>query len=127
MPPAVQKTIGVQNPGTLVKIDSKVKKDGTRYKVVMMGKNGMQRRLVLDSSGKVLKLKNDVAAEAMPAAVQKTVKAQTQGAKFVRSTQVTKDEKVTYEVELDVDGRQKVLLLEPTGPLLKVESEVSRK
>ena len=90
----------------------------------MSGKNGMQRRLMLDGDGKVLKLKNDVAAETLPAAVKKAADGMAKGAKMVRSTQVTADGKVTYEVEMDIGGRPKVVLLDPAGATVKIEETV---
>ncbi len=125
LPAAVQKTIRSEGQqATLVSIDQNAKHGAVRYKVKMSLPGGKQRRLMIDANGKLFKLKNDVDTDKLPAPVHKTVEAQAQGAKIVRSTQVTQDGKIKYEVEFDVNGRQKVVLIDPAGALGKVEEVV---
>ena len=126
LPAPVQKTIRAEKQDrTLVKIETKAKDGHARYKVVMTTANGMQKRLVVDAGGALLRVKNDVALDTLPAAVRSAVDANTKGAKFVRSTKVTHDGKIEYEVEYDVSGRSKVLLIDPAGKMEKVEEVVA--
>jgi uncharacterized membrane protein YkoI len=126
LPAPVQKTIRTER-GTrsLVKIESKSKGGQTLYKVVMKGDNGMQKRLAVDASGKLLRVKNDVTIDALPAAVRATGDANGKGGKFVRSTKIDHDAKLDYEVEFDLNGRSKVLLINPAGQLQKTEEVVA--
>jgi uncharacterized membrane protein YkoI len=126
LPAAVQKTIRAER-GTrgLMKIESKAKAGETIYKIVMGASDGMQKRLTVDASGKLLRVKNDVTRDSLPAPVRALVDANSKSGKFVRSTKIDHDAKVDYEAEFDVSGRSKVFLLDPAGKTKKVEEVVA--
>jgi hypothetical protein len=90
----------------------------------MKSSDGMQRRLFVDETGKLLRLKNDVAFDAVPAPVHKTAETSGKGLKFVRSTKITHEGTVEYEVEYDSSGRSKTLLIDVQGKLERVEEVV---
>jgi uncharacterized membrane protein YkoI len=124
LPAPVQKTIEAEKgPATLVSIEQKGKDGAARYKVVLTV-GSKQRRLMVDGAGNLLKKKDDVETATLPAPVKKTVEVQAKGARIVRSTRVDEQGKLKFEVELEVDARQKVLLLDPAGALLKIEEIV---
>jgi hypothetical protein len=125
LPASVQKTIKAEiETRSLVRIDPKTRDGKTHYKVIMRSADGMQKRLFLDPEGKVLRLKIDVDRGALPAPVRTTVDANSAGLKFVRSTKVSHDSAVEYEVEFEKNGRSKELLLDPAGKLERVEEVV---
>jgi len=62
--------------------------------------------------------------EALPAAVQKTVREHSQGATIKNIVQEAEDGKTVYEVETTVAGRKKDFLVGADGTLLDAELEV---
>jgi hypothetical protein len=122
--PVMQAIQAEQGDKSVFRIDVKGKDGQKRYKVILKSKDGMQKRLFLDDKGTLLRLKNDVALDALPAPVKKTSDENSAG-KFVRSTKVTHDAKTEYEVEYDVNGFSKELLLDDAGKLERVEEVVS--
>jgi hypothetical protein len=125
LPAAAQKTVQTELGGrSIVKIDANQRDGRARYKVVMVAQDGMQKRVTVDGDGKILRLKNDVAMRDVPAAVRKTAEANASGAKLVRSTKVTHDDVTEWEVEYDVKGRSKQLLMGTDGKLERIEEVV---
>lgn len=60
----------------------------------------------------------------LPAAVEKTVAAQTQGATIRGFNEEKEDGKTCYEAELIVSGHTKDLLIDATGAIVEVEEQV---
>jgi hypothetical protein len=60
----------------------------------------------------------------LPAAVKKTVAAQTQGATARGFNEETENGKTYYEVQLTVNGHSKDILIDPTGAVVEVEEQV---
>jgi len=126
LPAAVQKTITAQGAGkSVVRVDTKANSGHTRYKIIMKSPDGMQRRLFIDENGTLLRLKNDVTFDSVPASVHKTADAGGKGAKLVRSTKITHDGKTEWEVEYDVAGRSRELLIDADGKLERTEEVVT--
>lgn len=61
---------------------------------------------------------------ALPAAVEKTVAAQTQGATIRGFNEEKENGKTYYEAELTVNGHSKDILIDPTGAVVEVEEQV---
>ena len=66
-----------------------------------------------------------VAMKDLPAAVQKTVREQSQGATVRGLSRETENGKTNYEVELRVNGHNKDVLIDPSGAVLEVEEQVT--
>jgi len=60
----------------------------------------------------------------LPAAVQKTVKEQSQGATIRGLSKEVEKGKTTYEAELRVNGHNKDITIDETGTVIEVEEEV---
>src|SRR6267143_4315899 len=63
--------------------------------------------------------------EDLPAAVQKTVKEQTQNAKLVGLSKEKEGDKTEYELETMVNGKSRDLMIDSDGAILTVEDEVA--
>lgn len=61
----------------------------------------------------------------LPAAVEKTVTAQSQGATIRGFSREIENGQTYYEAELMVNGRTKDVLMDPTGMIVEVEQEVA--
>jgi uncharacterized membrane protein YkoI len=66
-----------------------------------------------------------VKVEDLPAAVQKTVKEQTQNAKLVGVSTEKEGGKTVYELETTVNGKSRDLMIDSAGAILSVEVEVA--
>ena len=66
-----------------------------------------------------------VKLENLPAAVQKTVKEQTQNAKLVGLSKEKEDGKIVYELETVVNDKSRDLMIDSAGTILSVEDEVT--
>ncbi len=60
----------------------------------------------------------------LPAAVEKTVAANTQGATIRGFNEEKENGKTYYEAELTVNGHSKDLLIDPTGAVVEIEEQV---
>lgn len=126
LPAAVQKTITAEGTGKrVVRVDKKQNQGHTRYKIIMKSSDDMQRRLFIDENGTLLRLKNDVIFSSVPPSVHQTAETGGKGAKFVRSTKITHDGKTEWEVEYDVSGRTRELLIDADGKLERTEEVVA--
>jgi hypothetical protein len=61
----------------------------------------------------------------LPAAVQKTVREQSQGAKIEELSKVVEKGKTIYTVEMIVNGRTKEVLLDPDGKVIALEEQIA--
>jgi hypothetical protein len=60
----------------------------------------------------------------LPAAVEKTVAAQSQGATIHGFTQEKENGQTFYEAEMTVNGHSRDVLIDPTGAIVEVEEQV---
>jgi len=60
----------------------------------------------------------------LPAAVEKTVAAQTQGATIRGCNEEKENGKTYYEAELTVNGHSKDILIDPAGAIVEIEEQV---
>jgi hypothetical protein len=126
LPAAVQKTITAESMGKhVVRVDKKQNDGHTRYKIILKSSDEMQRRLFIDENGTLLRLKNDVIFSSVPPSVHQTAETGGKGAKFVRSTKISHDGKTEWEVEYDVSGRSRELLIDADGKLERIEEVVT--
>src|ERR1700759_1799038 len=65
-----------------------------------------------------------IAKSDLPAAVQKTADAQSEGAKVLGYAKDVENGKTEYEVQMLVDGHTKDVTIDPEGNLLEVEEQV---
>lgn len=124
LPAVVQKTVATESPqGSVVSIEPKTMEGAMRYKVGVVD-HGKHRTLVIESTGHLLVAKTEVAADALPAPVRRTLDAQSQGATIEMNSQVSRSGKTYYEIEMKVGGHKKEIVIETSGELTKVEEVV---
>lgn len=124
LPEAVKKTLFAESPqGSVVTIEPKTMEGAMRYKISVQD-HGKSRTLVIEAAGKLLVAKTEVSNDTLPLPVHKTLDAHSQGAKIEKISQVNKSGKNYYEVELQVEGHKKEVVIEPSGELTKVEEVI---
>jgi hypothetical protein len=70
LPPAVQKTVEAQSQGTTVRGFAKEKEDGQTFYEVEMTVNGHSKDVLMDKSGAVVEIEEEVAMDSLPPGVK---------------------------------------------------------
>lgn len=66
-----------------------------------------------------------VTMKSLPAAVQQTVKEQSKGATLRGLAKEVENGQTFYEAELSVNGRNRDVLIDPTGKIVEIEDQVT--
>jgi uncharacterized protein YxeA len=120
IPPAVQATVDEQSHGaTVTGFTSERKKGKKTYEASMMV-NGHTKDVIIDESGKVVEVEEEVSFSDLPRAVQDGLKAEA-GAKEIKKVEsLTKDGKlVAYEAVVQKMARHFEIQVGPDGSKLK--------
>ena len=112
VPAPVQKAIQQQTTGATMVGLSEEREAGKVFYEVETKVNGRTRDLLLDSTGVVVELEEEVALDSVPAAVRTAFAA----AGRVRKVEaVTKGTTVTYEAEVEVAGKVSEVIVDANG------------
>jgi hypothetical protein len=124
LPAAVLTAFKQAYPNAKIKEASKEEENGqTVYEVE--SKDGKQARdLVYTADGKVLEVEEAMNFSQLPDAVQKAIQSHYPEAKVEKAEKVSKDAIVQFEVKLENDEEDVVMILDPSGKVVK--SEVSK-
>ena len=122
VPPAVEKTIQAQSQGATVKGLATEREHGKlQYEVETMV-NGHSRDLAIATDGTLLEVEEEVAFNALPAAVQSALTAKAVGAKITKVESLTKKDKlVAYEAATLKGAKKGEIQVGPKGEALKHE------
>jgi uncharacterized membrane protein YkoI len=116
LPPAVQKAVQEETMGATIKRYSKEVESGkTEYEVETMV-NGHSRDLLFDSAGTLLAAEEAVTLDAVPAAVKSAFEAR---GKVVLVETVTKGKTVTYEAQVEKNGKKSEVVVSADGKPVK--------
>jgi hypothetical protein len=119
LPPAVQKTVQEQTKGATIRGLSKEVENGKTQFELETKINGHNRDLLIDPSGKVLEVEEEVELTTLPAAVQAEVKRSLAGGKLLILESVTKNDALTgYEASVEVKGKRSSFVMGPDGKAL---------
>ncbi len=125
LPPATQVTVKQQSQGgTLRNLWVGRNKGEKVYGAVIMVA-GKRKEVVVNAEGKVVDAVQEISVESLPAAVRKTVKEQTQGAKLLSASKEIENGAVKYEIETDVQGRSRNISLDGAGKVIEIEEQVA--
>jgi uncharacterized membrane protein YkoI len=125
LPPATQVTVKEQSRGGTLRNLWVGRNKGEKVygAVIMVG--GKRKEVVVNSEGKVVDAVQEISVESLPAAVRKTVKEQTQGAKILNASKETENGVVKYEIETDVQGRSRNIAIDSAGKVIEIEEQVA--
>jgi len=116
LPPAVQKAVQEATKGATIKGYSKEVENGkTEYEVETMV-NGHSRDLLFDPAGNLIAAEEAVALDAVPAAVKAAFEAR---GKVLLVETVTKGTTVTYEAQIQKNGRKSEVVVSADGKPVK--------
>ncbi len=119
VPLAVQKTIQAHvGNNSLGEIDRSIENGETTYSAEMT-RDGKTRGFTVGEDGELLD--EEVFLAELPAAVQKTIRAQTANGTLGEIDKALDDEEITYDVEFTRDGRSRAFTVNEAGEVVETE------
>ncbi|MCW3464798.1 PepSY-like domain-containing protein [Chitinophaga nivalis] len=111
VPAAVMKTFKTSFPAaTGLEWERKIVGYEAEFKV-----DHREHKALLDSAGNLLRYKQELPASALPVAVKNTVSQQYKGFRISDAAQVTRNQKVWYQLELDGEPHDQKVVLSKEG------------
>jgi hypothetical protein len=122
LPPAVARTVQSESRGARVLGFSEEKENGqTLYEAELMV-NGRSRDLLIDTSGTVVEVEEQVKLSSLPAAVQAGLRAGAGRGKITKVESLTKrGQLVAYEAHVNTNGKSSEVEVGPDGKPLAHE------
>jgi len=119
VPPAVQKTVDEQSKGAKIRgLSKEVEQGKTQYELELTV-NGHARDMIIDPSGAILVIEEDITLDSLTPAVKAEVTKNIGQAKLLRLESVTKSGTLTsYEASVSKAGRKSVIEMGADGKLL---------
>lgn len=115
LPPAVQKAVKEQiKTATLVGLSKEVEKGKTMFEVETK-ENGKTRDLLLDSTGAVVTVEQEVDLDSIPAAAKAAIQNKAVGGKVTKVETVTTGSKVFYEAIVTKKGKDAEVAVNADG------------
>jgi hypothetical protein len=122
LPPAVEKTVAAQSQGATIKGFSQETEHGQTYYEAEMTVNGHSKDVLIDTSGAVVEIEEQVALDSVPANVQQGLQAKAGRGKILKVESLTKHDKlVAYEAVVQTAGKKKEIQVGPDGKPLAHE------
>lgn len=122
LPPAVEKTVTAQSSGAAVKGFSKEMEKGQTYYEAEMIVNGHTKDILINATGTIVEVEEQVAMDALPAAVKAGLQAKAGKGKLVKVESITKkDNLVAYEAQVRNGGKKSEVQVGPDGKPLDHE------
>jgi hypothetical protein len=117
--PAVQKTVQEQTKGATIRGLSKEVENGKTQYELETKVNGRNRDLLIDPTGKVLEVEEEVDIATLPATIQAEMKKSLGEGKVLLLESVTKDGVLTgYEASVQKGGKKSSVAMGPDGKVL---------
>jgi hypothetical protein len=122
LPPAVEKTVAAQSAGATVKGFSKEVENGQTYYEAEMIVNGHTKDILIDPTGAIVEVEEQVAMDALAAEVKAGLQAKAGEGKLVKVESITKQDKlVAYEAQVTKAGKKSEVQVGPDGKPLDHE------
>lgn len=107
LPAAVQATVAAQSQGATLRGLSEEKEKGKTYYEAKLQVSGHNRDVLIDPQGNIVEVEEEVALDALPAAVRDGLQAKAAGGKLVKAESLTKQGKlVAYEAKVITNGKK---------------------
>lgn len=119
LPQAVQKTVQEQSQGATIKGFSKEIEHGQTYYEAEMKVNGHGKDVLIDPSGAVVEIEEEVALSALPPDVKAGIEQQAGKGKVLKVESITKDNTIVmYEAVIRKAGKKSEIKVGPDGKLM---------
>ncbi len=122
LPPAVEKTVAAESAGATVKGFSTEKEKGETFYEAELVVNGHSKDVLIDASGAVVEVEEEVALDSLSADVKAGLQAKAGKGKILKVESLTKKGKlVAYEAKVDTNGKKSEIQVGPDGKPLDHE------
>jgi hypothetical protein len=122
LPPAVEKTVAAQTQGATIRGFNEEKENGQTYYEAELTVNGHSKDILIDPTGAVAEVEEQVEFASLPAAVQSGLQAKAGTGKLGKVESITKHDKlVAYEAKVMTNGKRSEVQVGPDGKPLAHE------
>jgi len=122
LPPAVEKTVAAQSQGATIKGFNQVEEDGKTNYEAEMTVNGHSKDVLIDPTGSIVEIEEQVEFASLPEAVQSGLQAKAGAGKLGKVESLTKHDKiVAYEAKVMNNGKRSEVQVGPDGKPLDHE------
>jgi hypothetical protein len=116
LPAAVEKTVAAQSQGAVVRGFSREKENGQTYYEAEMTVNGHNKDVLIDETGQVVEIEEQVAIDSLPSGVKEGLQAKAGQGKILKVESITKHDKlVAYEAHVNIAGKKSEVQVGPDG------------
>lgn len=128
LPEAVRKTVQEQSKGATLRGLAKEVEDGKTFYEAELKVNGHNKDVLIDPSGAVVEIEEQVALSSLSAEVQATIKKSAGKGKITAVESITKNNTLeAYEAHVTKAGKRSEIKVAPDGKLITTEKEQSEK
>jgi hypothetical protein len=122
LPPVVEKTVAAQSSGATLVGFSQEKENGQTFYEAEMTVNGHTKDVLIDTTGAVVEVEEEVALDALSADVKAGLAAKAGKGKILKVESIKKHDKlVAYEAKVDTNGKKSEVQVGPDGKPLDHE------
>ena len=128
LPEAVRKTVQEQSKGATLRGLAKEVEDGKTFYEAELTVNGHNKDVLIDSSGAVVEIEEQVALSSVPAEVKATILKNAGKGKITAVESITKNNILeAYEAHVSRAGKKSEIKVAPDGKLITSEKEQGEK
>jgi threonine dehydrogenase-like Zn-dependent dehydrogenase len=122
LPAAVERTVVAQSQGATIRGFTEEKENGQVFYEVEMIVGGHTKDLLIDASGAVVAIEEQVALNALPAPVRAALTARAAGARILSVGSITKQGRVVaYQAHVEIGRQRSAIQVGPDGKPLPQE------
>jgi len=115
LPPAVQKAIEAQTKGAEIKGFSTETEKGKTFYEAETRLNGHGRDLLFDKTGRLVEVEEETALDAIPAPARSAIQKKAGDGKVLKVEMVTSGSNVSYEAEIEKNGKKSEFAVKSDG------------
>ena len=128
LPKAVQKTVQEQSKGATIRGLAKEVEDGKTFYEAELTVNGHNKDVLIDPTGAVVEIEEQVALSSLPAEVKATIEKAAGKGKVTAVESITKNNTLeAYEAHVSMAGKKSEIKVSPNGTLITTEKEQGEK
>ena len=122
LPAAVERTVAAQSDGATIRGFSEEKERGQTFYEAEMKVNGHSKDVLMDKTGAIIEVEEEVAMDGLPAQVKEGLQAKAGKGKLLKVESITRHDKlVAYEAQVSIDGKRSEIQVGPDGKPLNHE------
>ena len=122
LPPAVEKTVVVESSAATILGFSQEKENGQTFYEAEMKINGHTRDILIDATGAIVEVEEEVALDALSPQVKAGLTAKAGQGKILKVESIKKHDKlVAYEAQVSTNGKRSEVQIGPDGKPLDHE------